>query len=43
MKELSDSVNANQWLSLACETRLPDPASEKYKQIPKPAVRLRQT
>jgi hypothetical protein len=37
------AVNANRWLSLVCETPLPDPASEKYKQIARPAVGLRQT
>jgi hypothetical protein len=34
------AVNANRWFSLACETPLPEPASEKYKQIANPAVRF---
>ncbi len=37
------AVSANRWLSLACETPLPDPASEKYKRIANPALPLRQT
>jgi hypothetical protein len=37
------AVNAHRWFSLACETPLPDPASEKYEQIASPSVRLRQT
>jgi hypothetical protein len=37
------AVNANRWFRLACETPLPEPASEKYEQIANPAVRLRQT
>jgi hypothetical protein len=37
------AVNANRWFRLACETLLPEPASEKYEQIANPAVRLRQT
>ena len=32
------SVNAGRWFSLVCETPLPDPASEKYKQIANPAA-----
>ena len=36
------AVNANRWFRLACETPVPEPASEKYEQIANPAVRLRQ-
>ena len=32
------SVSAGRSFSLACETPLPDPASEKYKQIANPAA-----